>query len=200
MKRRAIIIGAVLLTLGACGGDDSGGAADTSPAATDTSAGELRPAEDVRADEAMSGERHAMGDTVEFGGASITLSAPVVGGDDFGPWLEVTFRAENAGDEPVAPFEVSMLCTGNTEEGGTQMGGTYPWNAELPAQSFDEGTVHILLPGDGRFGEPRQECISPAVVKVDQVGAFIGEQPRELWAIDDALIAEMNADERMPPT
>jgi hypothetical protein len=189
--RRAILAVAIAVWAGsACGGDDSS-----------SDPGELRPAESVRSEEAMAGEHHEMGSGTEVGDATITLSNPAVDGDDFGPWLEVTVRIENHSDETLAPFEFGILCSGSDEEGGAQAEGTLPWAAEIPAGTFDEGTVHLLLPSDGRYGEPRPDCVTPAVIEVEQTGVFVGdEQPVALWALDDELIVAMNADTNMPPS
>ena len=182
----------------ACGDDDdaSGGEGSTSASeATSTpveseesetvgSTTELRPAEDARAEEALAGEQVAMGDTADVNGLAITVSNPVVGGDELGPWLTVNVRVENGTDAASSVPYLEIHCSGNDEGGGWQADSTLELGAGLPAGTFDEGTVNLLVPGDGRFGEQRPPCVMPAAI------AVVGSDVR--YSLDQATVDSLN--------
>jgi hypothetical protein len=65
-------------------------------------------------------------------------------------------------------------------------------NAGVPDSTFDEGTLNLLLPGDGRFGEERPVCATPASLVVASVeGGIRADQPA-VFSIPDSLIDELN--------
>jgi hypothetical protein len=140
-----------LLVLGACG--SNGGSTSTS-----SDDQELRPA-----DEVIDG---TIGEETDLGaGLAVTVSEMRPGGDDGGPWLEVDLRVENRGEDTSNPL-VAIACSDSSEEGGWQVDSAYNLFDELPASTFNEGTINLLLPGDGRSGEPVPTCSAPAVVRV----------------------------------
>lgn len=187
--RLLVGLAALTLVLGACGGDDDATSGDevgaeTSPnaEATDGDTGQdLRPADEVIAEEeasaSMDGE---IGEDIDLGeGLTVTVQAMRAGGDDLGPWLEVDVRAENRGEEELTNPELAIVCDGGAETGGWQADSTFDLGDELPAGSFHEGTVHLLLPEDGRYGEPVPECGSPAYVRISPYATVVvdGQEP-----------------------
>jgi len=167
----------VLAVASGCGDDDF-----------NDDASSLRPADEILGERAEdNSENVAVGARIEADGVAIVVSDMQVGGDDFGPWLEVTVRAENHGEDTYNP-NLAIVCDGAAEEGGWQADSTYDLNGELPKDSFNEGVVYLLLPEDPRTQEPVPECEGPAFVRVatsDGGGSDV--------TIDQALIDEMNA-------
>ena len=115
-------------------------------AASETS---LRSVDEIRTAELDAGAI-AIGEVGELGDTKVTVSNPVVGGDELGPWLTVDVRAENPSDDVGVWFNFHITCAGSDDEGGWQVGSTFDQNTPLPAGSFDEGTMVLLLPGDAR--------------------------------------------------
>lgn len=156
----------------------------------------LRSADSIRANEAVGGTPATFGTIATLAGVAITASDPVANSDESGPWLTVTVHAENPtdGDLP-SPF-FAVHCAGVPDGGGFLASSTFSSDG-LPAKSFDDGHVDLLLPGDGRFGEPRPTCSTPAVlVAVPSNGGvtFDGQPSDSLaWPIPDAVIDELNA-------
>lgn len=171
------------LAFAACGGSDDSAASDS----------ELRNAEDVRSEETAEGVQGELGSEVELGDIAVTVSNPVFSGDDGGPWIEVEVRYENRGDTDIDWFEAGIICTGNDEVGGRQAGSTLDLNAGLPTGTFDEGTLNLLAPGDGRFGEERPACANPASVRVSTyIGGIEGGEPA-IFPLPGEVIDELNA-------
>lgn len=176
-----ILMGA--LAFAACGGSDDSTTSNT----------ELRSAEEVRSEEAADGAQGELGSEVEVDGRAVSVSDPVLSGDDGGPWIEVQVRYENRGGTDIDWFEVGIVCTGNDEVGGYQAGSTLDLIAGLPAGTFDEGTVNLLAPGDGRFGEERPECTKPALVRVSAyIGGIESDEP-SVFPLPADVIDQLNA-------
>lgn len=122
------------------------------------------------------------------------MSGAVVEGDDGGPWLAVDLRIESPSDSDIQFLDVGIVCAGNDETGGWQANSTLDLNAEVPAETFDEGTVNLLLPGDGRFGEEIPECATPAAIRISPVpDPMTGTEVPAVVALPDELIADINA-------
>jgi hypothetical protein len=175
--RTAALVVLLAVPVGACGG---GGGPD-----------ELRPAEEARAERAVEGEQGAFGEPVDVGDVSITLSDPVVGGDQGGPWLQVVVRVENRSDKAVGFVDAHIYCAGNDEGGGWLAGSTFDLLAGIPPETFDDGDLLLLLPGDGRYGEPRPDCSTPAHIVVTPTFDFISDGSA-VWKIPDSLVKSMN--------
>lgn len=205
MTRRVLAgMAAICIVVSSCGGNDSP-PDTTEPSSTDTAesvdrstapnepAATLADAEDVRADE-LAGEPVQMGAETTDGHVTAVASNPRVGGDESGPWLEVDLRIENPTDEAVQFFNTGMLCSGNDEVSGTVRGGTLEGAAGIPAQSVDEGSEFVLLPGDGRYGDPISPCTTPAVLRIEVIGedGFVPDIALT-WTIPDEIVAELNA-------
>jgi hypothetical protein len=201
---RRILIGAaaVCILVSSCGGSDSDTETNTTEASaaavTATTGGAtvtptLADAEEVRSDE-LAGEPAEMGAETTDGHVIAVASNPRVGGDDAGPWMEIDLRIENSTDEAVQFYNTGIVCSGNDEVSGTVIGGTLDGIGGLPPQSFDEGSQFVLLPGDGRYGEPIPPCQAPAVLRIEVIGedGFVPDVALT-WAIPDEIIAEMNA-------
>jgi hypothetical protein len=85
------------------------------------------------------------------------------GGDGRGPWLEVAVHAENGGKAETSNPSATVMCHGSPDQGGRRASSVYNLNAPLPPGTFADGTVHLLLPDDGRTDEPVPACAAPAV-------------------------------------
>lgn len=135
-----------------------------------------------------------LGDTAEFGnGLSITFDAPFVGGDDLGPWIEIATRFDNRNTDIDAQYpNVGIVCVGSTDEGGYQAGSTRLFGDPVPAGSFLEGKLHLLLPGDGRYGEPVPPCTTPAVIRVSLLTYSDDDTAVVDFALPNAVIDEIN--------
>ncbi len=178
---KIIAAAVIVVVLNSCGGSDT---ADTSPNTA------LPPAESVRTEERQTGAI-GVGELADTGyGARVGVMGFAVGGDDAGPWLETDIRVE-AVEEGAAVPTMGIVCGGNTELGGWQAGSTIEQAAAVPTGSFDEGTVNLLLPGDGRYGEPIPACEGPAFVQIDALdGPLSVEIPGDVL---DELVAAADA-------
>ena len=175
-------------------GDDFWGSDDEEAGELLDDGVELRPADEVEAEailaNAQTGE---LGEPFELAaGLTIAVTAMEVGGDDAGPWLAVTARVENRTTDELSVPAMAILCDGSAEEGGWQAGSTLALYDSLPSGSFLEGVVHLLLPYDGRYGEPRAECAEPAVVKISTWVASTGDRDAVV-EIPAELVAALNA-------
>lgn len=176
-------VAAVMMVLGVlaagCGGDDEAG-----------SGGTLADADAVRSEQARGSTELAFGEGGDVGGLTVTVEGVSMGGDDGGPWLVADVTVENRTDADVQGLAMAIVCAGSDEEGGWQAGSTLDLNAVFPAQTADSGTVHLLVPGDGRFGEPRPVCEPPAAIVAQPWTA-----PAEpvAWPIGPAVVDEFNA-------
>lgn len=155
---------------------------------------ELRPADEVEAEEILANAQTAeLGEPFELAaGLTIAVTAMEVRGDDAGPWLAVTARVENRTADELSVPGMAILCDGSAEEGGWQAGSTLALYDSLPSGSFLEGVVHLLLPYDGRYGEPRVACADPAVVKISAWVASAGDRDAVVEVPAD-LVAALNA-------
>jgi len=149
---------------------------------------ELRPAEEARADAAADASTAAeVGESFDFGVLTVTIQSFKANGDDTGPWLEAAVRVENAsGEESMVP-EFGLVCAGSDEVGGWQADSTLSMGESLPPKSFEEGMFSLLIPGDGRYGDPVPECATPAVV---QVTSYVGGvDPVRVPVPDDVIMS-----------
>ena len=133
----------------------------------------LRDADDVE-----EGQAAEVADEVEVGefgdltaDTRVSVTAMQVGGDDLGPWLEVSVRFENASDDVAYIPDAGIVCAGSVEQGGYQAGSTVSLGEEVPRGSFKEGVLNLMVPGDSRTGEVVPPCAGPAFVQ------FTGEDP-----------------------
>jgi hypothetical protein len=199
---RGIVARLVAITLlaGCGGGDDTAeGNAPEMEAVDSTTSETLRSADEVIADDQAEAAVDAtLGELVEFAnGQTMTVADMRLGGDDGGPWLEVDARIENPSEDDQRTPVYAIICAGSPDPGEYQADSTLYQLEELPSGSFREGTIHLLLPGDGRFGEPTPECAGPAVVRatveVLNDEGLVEANPTVDVPIDDALLAELNA-------
>lgn len=160
---------------------------------SDTVGGELRSADDALAEEAVQGQEGTFGGAVNLNGVSITVDSPIVNGDDDGPWLEVPVRVENRLTESISWMVLEMYCSGNPEGGSWQWESTLDLSSSIPSGTFAEGTVNLLLPGDGRYGEPIPECAAPAHIVASPVPDSWDDLGQAVWRIDDATVAALNS-------
>jgi hypothetical protein len=135
------------------------------------------------------------GQPVEFLGLKVMLSTITQGGDNSGPWLTVHVRVENTGSQGRANPNIGIVCAGSEQTGGWQAASTFNVGQSLPAGSFDEGDVNLLLPGDSRSGQAVPSCKTPAVVRVSTTGVVTGRggPAGGYWSIADDLVGGLNA-------
>jgi hypothetical protein len=128
----------------------------------------LKNADDVEASQEAAAAQEV--DLGKFGDLSddtrVSVTAMKVGGDDLGPWLEVSIRFENAAKVDAAVPVTGIVCKGSAEPGENQAGSTLDSGDPVPAGSFKEGVLNLLVPGEGRTGEPVPVCDGPAFVQV----------------------------------
>lgn len=159
----------------------------------DDATGALQPAGSVRASEtARNTVLIEVGKAGSFGDVDVTVTAFAVGGDDFGPWLTVTMHVENRAKEPLGIPRLEIHCTGSEEGGGYQMGSTLDVFKELPARTFEDGTLNLLMPDDPRTRTPVPACKTPAFARAtgNLTSQNVGKVPQ--WRIPDDLVAQMN--------
>ena len=175
-------------------GDDFWGSDDEEAGELLDDGVELRPADEVEAEAILANAQTAeLGEPFELAaGLTIAVTAMEVRGDDAGPWLAVTARVENRTTDELSVPAMAILCDGSAEEGGWQADSTLALYDSLPSGSFLEGVVHLLLPHDGRYGEPRAECAEPAVVKISTWVASTGDRDAVVEIPAD-LVAAFNA-------
>lgn len=165
----------ILLVLSGCGNSQTTSNPDAN----------LLPAGSVLAVEAMS-QSVPLGKMVETDPTSrFTVTELRVGGDDFGPWMEVAVRGEAAESPGALPTSVAIRCASSPETGGWQAGSTVALGQEIPEGAFLEGTLNLLLPGDGRYGEAIPECTGPATIEV-------GSTPPVWFEVPAALVDQLN--------
>jgi hypothetical protein len=135
-----------------------------------------------------------LGERIDLGNkTSVVLTAPTVI-DNFGVLLQVHVRAENsAKDEHYTP-DIDLVCAGSTEDGGWQANSTFNPQRPLPAGSYAEGDINLIIPGDQRAGGAVPECATPAYLQVVPWTVMQTGDP-DIFRIplDDTLIAELNA-------
>ena len=207
-RRGAVLIGA--MALAGCSAAGNGGSttgSGVSSTATDgatttvasvTTVAEregtevLRPADEARADNAF--DRmvfHELGEEVEVGDVTVTITGFAVEPDDQSGLLAVTARVANSSEGESSVPELAVMCTGNPEEGGWMADSTLSLYDTLPAKSFDEGTVILNVPGDGRYGERVPECVGPAVI-VAKPMMTLTKSDVAAWTIPDDIRVALN--------
>jgi len=144
------------------------------------------------------GPRATFGAPTAVGDLEITASNPVIESDAKGPWLSVTVRAENRSqvDSPSPQFQ--LRCSGSAAGGAWLPTSTFKQDESVPAGSFHEGTLQLVLPGDDRVGSPRPSCTAPATMVAthltfDTAGAGAPVQKRVTWDLPDELVDQLNA-------
>ena len=154
---------------------------------------ELRPADEVKAEQILANAQTAdLGETFELApGLTVVVQDMSVGGDSGGPWVAVSARIENRTTDELSVPAMAITCNGSPDEGGWEADSTLPLYDTLPSGSFAEGTAHLLLPNDGRYGEPRIECAGPAVVKISTWTMAAGDRDAVVEIPADVL-AELN--------
>ena len=146
----------------------------------------LRPAGSVVIEDALR-QATPLGDMVNFDSTSrFTVQSFVVGGDELGPWLETKIRGEAADAIGALPVDIAIRCASSSETGGWQVSSTVSLGQEIPKGTFLDGTIALLLPDDGRYGDQIETCESPALIEVGTDGKF-------WFAIPEDVIAELNS-------
>jgi len=190
MAARVVGLSVLLLVSGCASGATSSGASSEG----------LRSAEEVLAEQAESASITASVGEVFDLEERITVSISNIerGGDDLGPWLVVSTRVENRGSEDATPPDISLICSGSPEEGGRLSIGER-FIDSLPADTFDEAALYLLLPGDPRegisSGRRLPECLTPAWVAVNDTGWTFGDLSEAHVRVPDDLIAAMYFEE-----
>jgi hypothetical protein len=146
----------------------------------------LRPAGSVVIEEALR-QATPLGDMVDVDSSSrFTVQSFVVGGDELGPWLETKIRGEAADAMGALPVDIAIRCASSSETGGWQVSSTVSLGQEIPKGTFLDGTIALLLPDDGRYGDQIEICESPALIEVGTDGKF-------WFAIPEDVLAELNS-------
>ncbi len=190
MAARVVGLSVLLLVSGCASGATSSGASSEG----------LRSAEEVLAEQAESASITASVGEVFDLEERITVSISNIerGGDDLGPWLVVSMRVENRGSEDATPPDISLICSGSPEEGGRLSIGER-FIDSLPADTFDEAALYLLLPGDPRegisSGRLLPECLTPAWVAINDTGWTFGDLSEAHVRVPDDLIAAMYFEE-----
>jgi hypothetical protein len=156
-----------------------------------------QPVDSAQTDTA-DGTGATFGTPVAIGDLKVTASDPVIESDESGPWLTLTVRAENRTQLDVQSPLFELRCSGSSAGGAWLTTSSFEQQVPVPAGSFNEGTVSLLLPGDERLGEPRPSCTTPATVVASLLsfgteGSGQPVQVRVAWAVPDELIDELNA-------
>jgi hypothetical protein len=144
------------------------------------------------------GTQATFGVPAVVGDLNITASDPVIESDDIGPWLTLTVRAENQTEADVQAPQLELHCSGNPAGGAWLETSTFKQDEPVSSRSFNEGKLSLLMPGDGRLGEPRPSCATPATVianslSFDNAGASPPVRVRVEWAVPEELIRLLNA-------
>lgn len=144
----------------------------------------LQPVESVAADQAAEVALE-LGDFADSYGVRVAVQSLTVETDAGGPILRTAIRVEAAEADGAVP-SIWIACANTTEQGGWQAESTISLGDAVLMGSFAEGVLNLLIPGDGRYGEPVPACNAPAFVQMDAEGDPIS------WAIDDATLAALN--------
>jgi hypothetical protein len=183
----------VVPLLSGCG---SGGTTTASTSSTPTTASKgLAPSESVEAE-----RQAANAKIVTFGQPGklpddvyVIFNAPLtVGGDDLGPWQVTPVRVENRGSADQSMPNIGIFCMGSTEVGGYQAASTVSLTDKLPAKSYREGILNLLLPHDSRTGTSVPSCGTPAYVQAIPLVTDSSTKPVRVQ-IPDATVASLNA-------
>ena len=161
-----------------------------------------QPVDTVRTN-AANGTPATFGVPAAIGDLEITASDPAIGIDGSGPWLTLNVRAENRSQGDVRTPQFELRCSGSSSGGSWLETSTFKQGEPVPAGSFNEGTISLLMPGDERLGAARESCATPATVVAtlltfDNTGAGPPIQKRVGWAVPDELVDQLNA--APPPT
>lgn len=155
---------------------------------TSTAAPELRPAGEVLAERVIDGAL-PFGESASVGQHTVTVSSAETAPDSGGFRLAVQLRVENSSGEEHFPPEVSIVCSGNADRGGSQADSTMKGTDRLPPGTFIEATQYLLLPGDSRItGQPVPACAEPAVIVVEWCCSWSGDRPGASWQIPAGVI------------
>jgi len=168
-------------------GDDSD---DESDAPSDTVGGELRSADEVRAEEAVQGTRGEFGSTVELDGVTVTLSSPTVLESDE-PTLRTDIRVENRLTEQLWYVPTEIICAGSPAAGTWGWESTFSPGDEIPSGSYADGYVDLKLPNPDYNDEP-PPCDSPAHIVVRPVPDSWDDIGQAVWQIPDDLLMRLN--------
>lgn len=183
MKKLLAVIG--LLALAALCSCSSNG---------NTAAAPLQDAGSLRASsESAAAIPGVFGQPVKMNNLQITVTNPVVGGDDSGGWLTVTVKVENLGTQEDPGFNPGILCAGGESgSGNSQADSTLKLMAGFPARSVDSGTLNLLTAGQKREGQPATPCQTPAVIELVPLITYDKGPTGIRIPIPDDLIVAMN--------
>ena len=131
---------------------------DVDTAASASPSGSLRPAEEAREEDNVKGQ---IGTATQVGDIEVLVSGIRLAdrnGTGDGRRVAVDLKVSNLGAEDASIPLVSLVCRGVEGNGEYSVDSTLQPYEELPARSFDEGTVILVQPeGVGSSGcpEPR---------------------------------------------
>lgn len=158
----------------------------------------LRAATDIAESSAAAPSKDAkLGQQIDLGDkVRVTVTAPTVTSDD-SALLTVTLRVENNSSSEGFTPRAGIVCDGSAEPGGYQADSTLMMQSRMPARSYLDGTYVLILPGDGRGGQPVPECKGPASIVVWSGSTLVAnddELHRTQIPLSDDLVAQLNAD------
>jgi hypothetical protein len=172
----------VVLAAAACSSGDDDAAAPTSTIA------ELLPASEVEVSRLVDAAV-PVGSTLTIAGVQVTVVSVEAGNDGESDYVVASVRAENRSSDELTVPQLSIRCSNSTEEGGSLVGSTFDAGGAgaLPAGSFSEGELLMLLPGDSRLGEPVPPCELPAVIQATELVTF-PDAPTYSWELPANVI------------
>lgn len=169
-------------------------AAATLVGCSSTSSGSKAPLRDASSVRASAATVGALGQPIKMGDLTITVSNPVVGGDDAGGWLTVTVKVENLGSQKNEGFNPGIVCAGDASgSGAAQVSSTLNPGLGFPARSVDTGTLNLLTAGETRTGQPAKPCATPAAIEFVPLVIYQGVPAPVRIPLADDLIAALNA-------
>lgn len=191
--------------LAACGGDpdDSHGAQGTSGGGSTSTNDDLRPADEVLAEnEAAEAHQFIFGQSATLiEGLTVTIDRPALYDDDTSAALLLDVRVENGTERTLAMPTIELFCAGSTKDGDNlavlEDEDLLDTNGQLPPDTFVEGHVYALVPGDSRItGDESPDCTSPALIRVkarDESFQSLSDAATADFKIDASLLASLLA-------
>ncbi|HZC72762.1 MAG TPA: hypothetical protein VE442_18840 [Jatrophihabitans sp.] len=136
-----------------------------------------------------------IGQPATLGDVTLTVKGVEAGGDASGPWMVTSLRWENHSGQDTSAPSLWLYCADTKPEdhGEYQAGSTLSDSEPLPARSYKEGTLNLLLPGDSRTGTPVPKCASPATLRAEATAYKGDTAPSVTIPVPDEVIAKLNA-------